>query len=275
MTHPANDQSQPVQHKAPEHRTGQLTKWAGGLGAITTVLGVYGYFVMLGIGDALHLDGGNLAGTTADVLHFAALGLITFLSKMPEFFTVKLFKSLFLNWNLAFMGFAMMLLAWVMLATERSPEAYAMRRSALKNHRYMQWFFRKWKGLAVYQWFIICIAPFSVPIVVAGVGFIFIWIMFWVVMFAWLGMHNGLGYVDSFQLQQAQCSAAVTVHDKNHPSVNCVQVRWVADGKELTERGFLITSTSNYVLLYDPTTRQGKRVPLSGQAILESVESLH
>lgn len=92
---------------------------------------------------------------------------------------------------------------------------------------------------------------------------------------AMIGIGNGAAYVTDNSPKAYHCTASPQAAASDHHNpLRCVRVRWQADGQSFAESGILITSTASYALLLNPNTRKARRVPMTGQTILESVDTL-
>ena len=244
------------------------------LGASTTMLAIYGYFVMHGVADALSIDGGSLWGSASDVFHYAFLGLLTLLARLPTSMDFEVIQGLFAHWLYWFYTVIVLAFFYFYFKLDRSTAAYERRRKWWMEIPSSNWLRSPFKGLLRFQIAVIASTPIWIPALLLGIWFVVVTAAATVAMFALLGIQSGTNYVADQRPSTPYCVSATVPQDQSARPVRCVRVRWQADGQTQTEVGILITSTSSYALLMQPGTSIGKRVPLSGQAILEPVDHL-
>lgn len=257
-----------------EVRLQSLTDTAKLLGISTTLLAIYGFFVMQGVADALFLEGGSLWGSAGDVFHYAFLGLLTLLERIPKGIDFEVAQKLFsqsLYWiyTIIVAGYA-----FFYFKLDRSDEAYEKRKKWWVEIPSSNLLRSPFKGLLRFQIAVIVSTPLWIPALLLGIWIVVVTVTAIAAMYALLGIQSGSNYVADQKQATPYCVSATAPQDQNARPVRCVRVRWQADGQIRTEVGILITSTSTYVLLMQPGTSKGKRVPLSGHTILEPVDHL-
>lgn len=258
--------------------TGNITRlvspWLRYLGSLTTVLTVYGYCVMQGVADALNIEGGNLWGAPTDVLHYAFLGIVTIVNRLADHLSPNWFDEIFYQWPFWFATIMIMLYTWAAFRIERSPEAYAARNHLLRNNQLTFWMQKKVGNLTLWQWALVIASPMSIiaTMLIAWLGLLMTAAA--VVIFGGLGLSSGLAHVANHTPANSYCMTAPAPQEKNAHAVRCVRVRWLTNGQIQSETGILIASASTYALLANPGALKGRRVPLTDQTILETVDNL-
>ncbi len=243
---------------------------------ITAVLPIYGYFVMVGVADALHLDAGLLWGSTFDVFHFAFLGFVGMTTWLPNDPWTTFWRLLLQPVNFLLMGYATVMV-WVMVSADRSPAAIHQRRQAWLNSAPLRGLKTPVLGLSLYKWFLVPLSALIFPMALLAV---WVGVLFFsaIVLFSVLfGMAGGRSYVDLVQSSQV-CEpnpANRKISSDSEKAASCVQVQWWADGKQFEVSGFLMASTSTYVLLQnrDLRNQQIKRIPLSTTTVVTTLGS--
>lgn len=251
-----------------------LSPWVRHLGLLTTILAVYGYCVMQGVANALHIEGGSLWGAPSDVLHYAFLGIVAVFNRFPDPSNLGWLGKILSQWIFWFSVVCIMFLAWMAFIMDKSPDAYAARNHRLKNNWLTRFMQRKVRNLAVWQWALVITSSLTIPIMLLAAWFGLLVTAAVILLFGLLGISTGLAHVADQKPANPYCITAPAPQDLTAQAVRCVQVRWQADGQTQSETGILITSTSNYALLIKPGSAYGLRVPLNGHAILEAVSQL-
>jgi len=241
---------------------------------VTAALPVYGYFVMLGVAEALHLDAGLLWGSAFDVFHFAFLGFVGMSTWLPSDPWASFLRLLLQPVNYLIMGYAMVLV-WVLVSTDRSPAAIRQRRQAWLNSVPLRSFKTPVLGISLYKWFLVPLSAliFPMALLAVWVGVLFFWAL--LMASALFGMAGGRSYIDLVQSSKvcASLSANRTKADDQANAGRCVQVQWWTDGKQFKVSGFLMASTSSYVFLkdLDLSKPQIKRIPVSSTTVVTTM----
>lgn len=252
----------------------QLAPWVRYLGLSTSVLAVYGYCVMQGVADALHIEGGSLWGSPSDVLHYAFLGIVSFLSRIPDAISLAALQNMLMQWSYWFYTALIAIFAWVVMRTDRSAGAIEERQARVKNHRLARWMREEFKSIPRYQLALVASTPLVIPAFMVGMWISLVCIGGALALFGLLGISTGLAHVADQKPTNPYCITATAPRDSSAKAVRCVRVRWQADGQTHSETGILVASTSSYALLIKSGSAHGLRVPLNGHAILEAVSQL-
>lgn len=240
----------------------------------TAALPIFGYFVMLGVADALHLDAGLLWGSASDVFHFAFMGFLGLSTWLPTDPLALMWRQLQQPMNWGIMGY-IVLLVWVMVSTDRSPVAIRQRRQIWLNSAWMQRFKAPIYRVSLYKWLLVPLSVLIFPMALFAfwLGLVFLWGV--LVISALFGMSSGRSYVDLVQ-SATTCSVLAPKQAKSDDqaiSGRCVRVQWWVEGKQFEVSGFLIVATSTYVLLrdIDMSNKQIQRIPVSSTTVVTTL----
>ncbi len=242
------------------------------VGLVTVLVGVYGYFTMQGVADALGLDGGLLWSSPSDVLHYAFVGLMGLTTFLPDEPMISLWRAMSqpVIWLIALQVSVMV---WVLSTTDRSPQAIAKRRQVWLNSlilRWSQWPFAK---RPLYQWLLALLSVLIFPIVMAVMWLGVLLLFGGMLLIILFGMSSGFGYVrlvQSLPNCESRPLVAQSAMDSSAKMQRCVMVQWRDGDQLLRKSGLLLVATSSYILLSERhhTTFQTLRIPLSSSTLI-------
>ena len=245
------------------------------MGVISVMISGFGYFAMQGVADALGLDGGLLWSTPSDVFHYAFLGLMGVSSFLPGEPMAPLWRLLSqpISW---LMAIQVSVLVWVLITTDRSPQAIAKRRQDWLDSLALRWLQRPVAKRPLYQWLSVVLSVLIFPAVMVAMWLgvlMFLGGLFMTVLF---GMASGHGYVSSV-LSLPVCEAGSSAAPAPSTGTGrCVTVQWRDSGQVLEKTGQLLTATSSYVLLRETHLQPHRvvRIPVSSSTLVTTVQNI-
>ena len=246
---------------------------------LSIFLSIFGYFVAAGVAEAVGLDLGMLISGPTDLFYYETIGSSALLRDF-KFDVASIFLSAITQSKLLLIAFFLVIFGLTLI--DIRPKAMQDR----KNQRREKLI----KLIATYS-------SNTKPIIVLKLGFAAITtlaIQYFVIWFvetvftvllsvflvcAVLGIHAGKKHVISNVFQAKECAAFPNnaippSRPSNTVRATCIKISGTGLNGKFSTEGILVASTGNYLLLYDNDAKKVRRIPITPQSIIESIDTL-
>lgn len=241
------------------------------LAVIGIVLSFFGYFVAAGVASSTRQDLGTLITGPLDLFYFETVGFASIIGHIKltqsQFF-VELVKNTWLLTILIAAGI------FVFLSAYKNQSAMLRRRKRAEEWiKYCK--LRLQKHITARLAFSVVTSLVVVPVIgllgevmlLFGLAVIFIPML--------VGMRAGqLDVNENVSVSKSCTPLTAKEGDRQEPYVLCSRISWQTSSGTYSEAGRVIASTGNYILLYNPNSKQFKRIGITGQTTIENIGSI-